>query len=91
MGIISSLATEVVTWLNKAFTGTVLQGDGAFVLSTVVAFIIAIFAAVTSPGFVLASNWQSLVSEFAVVFASAQIWFVLVYQKLGLDIKAPSA
>lgn len=86
LGILSSIATEIITWLNKSLSGTVLQGDGAFIVATIVSFAIATITVVSVPGFHLSTNWQGLVGFFSVVFTSAQIWFVLVAKKLGLDV-----
>lgn len=90
LGIAASLFTEVATALNKLFNNTVLKGDGAFVLALGIAFIAAVIDFVTTPGFTLSSihSWGSFVADFTQVFTISQVFFLLVYQKLGLDINS---
>lgn len=87
LGIAASLFTEVATALNKVLNGTVLKGDGAFALAFGMAFLAAVIKEITMPGFDIHSllNVQQLVQFFSETFTVSQIFFLLIYQKLGLD------
>jgi hypothetical protein len=90
LGIAASLFTEVATAINKVISGTVLKGDGAFILAFGIAFIAAVIDFVTTPGFTLSSitSWGSFVADFGQIFTISQIFFFVIYQKLGLDINS---
>lgn len=85
-GIASSLATEVVTWLNKAWTDTVLHGRGAFFLSLVIALLVAA-GKLLFVDHVGVGSWEELISFTSQVWTISQIWFVLIATRLGLDVK----
>ena len=91
LSIASSIATEIVTAINAKLNNTVLKGDGAFILSFVVAFVIAAFKVALTNGIDF-GNPAAFISSFAAygsaVFAASQIFFVAVYQRLGLDISS---
>lgn len=93
LGILSSTIAEAITWLNKKLAGTVLKGDGAFLIALVLALAGAIVKEVTTPGFTVAhlSDWQSLSTTFGEVFTVSQVYFMFVVKKLGLDIQQPTA
>lgn len=86
LGVLSSVAAEIVTALNKKLTGTVLQGDGAFI----VAFSLAVLAAVGKVA-ILPLIPQHIVTDLlgtaAAIFSVSQIYFKLIVSKLGLDIQ----
>lgn len=90
LGIAASLFTEVATAINKILNNTVLKGDGAFVLAFGMAFVAAVIDFIVQPGFTLSSlsSWSTLVSDFGQVFTISQIFFFVIYQKLGLDINS---
>lgn len=88
-GIVSVLATEAVTWIDKKISGTVLKGDGAFLLSAAVAFVIAGVKFFLTPG--VALSWSTFGADAAQIFAASQLIFIGVYQKLGLDISSTPA
>lgn len=94
LSIASSIATEIVTAINAKLNNTVLKGDGAFILSFVVAFVIAAFKVAFTTGIDLhnpAAFLASLSVYGSAVFAVSQIFFVGVYQKLGLDLSSTVA
>ena len=91
LGIISSTVAEIVTALNKKLSGTVLQGDAAFLIAFCIAIIGALVKEVTAPGFTIPqlTDWTTLSSDFAQIFAISQVYFVFVTKKLGLDVPTP--
>lgn len=93
LGIASSIATEVINGINAKLNNTVLKGDGAFILAAAVAFVIAGIQAAftvginfTNPGAFL----SSVATYGSQVWAVSQIFFVGIYQKLGLDLNSGS-
>ncbi len=86
LGVASSIAAEVIVWLNKKFNGTVLQGLGAFVLATFIAFVGAMVKIAFQTN-VTSIDWATLASYFSQVFTVSQVWFYVIVQKLGLDVK----
>lgn len=88
LGILSSVATEVVTAINAKLEGTVLKGDGAFILSFGIALPAAIVKEFMMPGFDfhMLLNYQQLAANFSEIFAISQVYFLFVAQKLGLDL-----
>lgn len=84
LGVAASIAAELVTWGNEKLSGTVLKGDAALLLSAGVAFVFAFGQALTTNSFTLAS----LGTSFAQVWATAQVFFVVVVQSLNLDVKS---
>lgn len=87
LGIAASLATEIITWINAKLSGTVLQGKGAFILSIVVALIGATASVYVKGDF----SWSELSATGAQIWAVSQLYFVLIAQWLGLEVKAPQA
>lgn len=87
IGFLVSIATEVITWLNAKLSGTVLSGDGAFILA---AFVALIAAGVQTYIFPLAS-WQAFAAQFSVVWASSQVFFITIIQALNLTVKTPAS
>ena len=86
LGFISSLLTEFVNWINKQFTGTVLEGRGAFILSLGVSFAAGFYKVWTTTGFNLES-WASIVTTFGAVYVFAQIFFDYFIKKFGLKVE----
>lgn len=93
LGILASVFTEVATAVNKLLNGTVLKGDGAFLLAFGMAFVAAIIKEVTLPGFTLSmlTNYQQLGIFFAQAFAVSQVFFYAIYSKLGLTLQPNGA
>ena len=87
-GVLASIIAEVITWLNQKLSGTVLKGDGAFLLATVVALICG-FVKVWSSG-VPFTNITNLWVTFAQVWTASQAFFVIIVQTFNLDVKATS-
>ncbi len=92
LGIATSTIAEVVTAVNKKLNGTLLQGDGAFLVAFGLALIGAIFREVTIPGFQLSTltNWQHLTATFGEIFSISQVYFLFVVKKLSLDVGSPT-
>ena len=89
LGVASTVATEVVTWLNKILSGTVLKGLGAFILSLVVSVAIASGQVILAgPGVM---TWAQFIADLAQIWAVSQVVFVLVIQKLNLDLPSTSS
>jgi|GEM_PF-1596900 len=84
LGIAASLVAELVTWINKKLTGTVIQGQGAFLFSFLIALIIA-------TGEVLIRHFNvdvsGLVTIVMSIFGVAQVWFYIVAKNLGLTVQ----
>jgi hypothetical protein len=91
LSIASSIATEIVTAVNAKLNNTILKGDGAFILSFGVAFAIAALKVALTNGIDF-GNPAAFIASFSAygsaVFATSQIFFVAIYQKLGLDISS---
>lgn len=85
-GILLTHVSEAVTWLNKKFTGTVLEGLGAFTVALVISFAAATFEVVRNDGFQV-SNWDELLVTFSTIFSASQIWFMYVVKKFHLDVE----
>lgn len=92
LGIATSIVAELVTWLNKKFTGTVLQGNGAFIIALIVGVfggLIKVFYIDGQP-FPTTLNYSSLQNffpAFAQVWTVANIYFVLIAKNLKLEVK----
>jgi hypothetical protein len=88
LGILSSYAAELVTAINKRLQGTVLSGEGAFLIAFGMALPAAILKEVLMPGFDWHTllNWQQLIATFTEAFAVSQIYFLFVMEKLHLDV-----
>lgn len=88
-GIISSIAAEIVTALNKKLQGTVLQGDAAFLIAFGMALPAAVLKEILAPGFVWSdlTNYAKLMTDFSEVFTVSQVYFLFIVQKLNLDVK----
>lgn len=88
-GILASLATEAVTWLNKKLSATVLAGDGALILAIVVSFLGGI-ADVLYTGTSL--TWANLGVAWTEIFSVSQVVFAFIVKKFNIDVKGlPSA
>lgn len=96
IGILSSVASEVVTALNNKLKGTVLQGDAAFLVAGVVsvfgaAFKVFYFDGVALPSMSDLSAWKAVAPAFTEVWTVSQLFFTLVTSKLSLDVKQPTS
>jgi hypothetical protein len=95
IGILSSTAAEMVTAFNKKLQGTVLQGDAAFIIALLTALIggtIKVFwiDGVPLPSLHDMKSFYAVWPQFAQVWTISQVYFLLVTQKLNLDVVAPS-
>ena len=85
VGVLSSIAAELVIKLNQLFTGTVLQGKGAFILAMLTALVGAVVKVFYFDSF--AFSWGALGVAFTQVWTVAQVFFVLIVETLGLDVQ----
>ncbi len=86
IGVLSSLATEIVTWLNKKFAGTVFQGDGAFALSGVIAVIASAIEVATTGGFT-AWTFSGMYVYAGSVWATSQVFYAVIMRQLNLTVQ----
>ncbi|MBU6390534.1 hypothetical protein KGQ31_03235 [Patescibacteria group bacterium] len=87
LGILSSVVAEVITKINKVLQGTVLQGDGAFLLAFGVAIVGALLKVGLTPGLHI-TDISALSAYFAQVWTVSQVFFTFVVSKLGLTVQA---
>lgn len=85
LGILASVATELITYINSKLNGTVLTGKGAFLLAIVLSLVGGIVKVWIAGDW----SWGSISTDFAQVFAVSQVFFVFILQWLGID--TPSA
>ena len=90
LGIVVSLASEAITYINKKLTSTLLAGKAAFIVAGGVAFIGGAFKVLLLPQ-IPANYIQAVTSNATQIFAVSQVWFVLIYQALGLDVGPENA
>lgn len=92
LGILSSVAAEVVVALNKKLAGTVLKGQASFLLAFGMALPAAIVKQMVTPGFDwhVLLDWQTMAATFSQVFTVSQIYFLFIVQKLNLDVQPPA-
>ncbi len=84
LGIVASIATEIVTWINAKLNNTVLKGDGAFLLASGIAFLVAGVKFFYGGG-----TLGTFFTDFSTIWASSQAFFLIVMQTLGLDVQSP--
>lgn len=87
LGILSSIATELITLLNKKLTGTVFQGNAALLLSIVFAFLAGLYRVMTS-GMVMV-NFGDIIAVFVQAFGYSQLYFQTIATWFGLQVKQP--
>lgn len=86
LGILSSVVSEFVTWLNSKLSGTVLKGDGAFFLASGIALIGGTFK-VWHAGVPL-TDFGALWVSFTQIWAVSQVFFMVVVQTFHLDVNS---
>lgn len=84
-GLASSIVSEVIVWLNKKFSGTVLTGDASWLLAAVVAIIAATVQVLWSG---LPTNWVQFTTECATIWTVSQVFFVWIVQQFNLDVQS---
>lgn len=89
-GILVSVAAEVVTWLNKVLTGTVLAGKGSFILAFAVAVTGATVKVVWFDGGAVIT-WATLWATITQIWVVSQVFFMFVVEWLKLDVKPDNA
>lgn len=83
IGIASSIVAEAITWGNKRLSGTVLQGDAAFILASAVALAGAAIEIYVVP----TATYQVFLTHWAQIWAVSQVWFLGVIQLFGLNVQ----
>lgn len=84
IGIFSSVVAEAITWLNKKLTGSFLQGNGSFIVASVIAIVGAVIKIAISNQDL---SWSNLGIVFSQMFTTSQIFFKFVVKQFNLDIK----
>jgi hypothetical protein len=87
LGILSSVVTELVTWLNRKLSGSVLKGEGALLLSILAAFGAGI-AHTYVTGIPLHEAWNvtSLIAVSTEAFGYSQLYFQTIAKWLDLKV-----
>ena len=85
LGIATSLATELVRWIDKKLVGTPAEGRGAFLLAFALAFLasalkVLVFDRMPGIALVLRSSWHTV----TIIFTVSQVYFHLIAKPLGL-------
>lgn len=87
LGILSSIGTDLINWLNRKFKGTVLEGNGAFILSLLVAVIASTVKLYYIDGTVISwDNKEAVVGQFGAIWATSQIYFQVISKTLGIQV-----
>ena len=90
LGLIAPFLTELVTAFNKKLTGTLLAGDAAYILSAIVAVVLAIGQVVFMPTFSFSSlaSWGALLTTASVVWTLSQGFYKMLIKYPGMNVKA---
>lgn len=92
LGIVTSLAVDLVSWMNKKLEGTVLRGNAAFVISLVAGLVggsvkVFWFDGQPLPSFADLTSWGAVTAAFAQVWVVSQVYFIIVMKKLGVRVQ----
>lgn len=91
LGLASSVATEVVKWLNKKLVRTPLQGDAALLLSVVLALLAGLVrVALVDVPFGHVWSVESFLALSATAFGVSQLYFRTIAKWLDLKVSSPS-
>jgi len=85
IGVLSSVAAELIVLVNKALSKTVLHGRGAFLLAFAVALVggaVKVFFFDHAP-----FSWDALGVSLAQVWTVSQLFFTFVVEALGIDVQ----
>lgn len=85
LGIVSSVVAEFITFVNKKLSGTVLKGNGAFLVIFAIALIGAAIKQATSG--IQIANLNDFIYQFGIIFSASQVYFTLIATKLGLVVQ----
>lgn len=80
-----SIVTEFITWINKKVTGTVFQGQGAFLLALIVGVVAAVIKVMVLP-YIPGTLIQSVTAQFSLIFAASQVFFYWIIKTFGLNV-----
>jgi hypothetical protein len=86
LGILSSIATELVTYLNKKLTGTVLAGNAALLLAVFFAFAAGVYRALLSGASII--TLHDVVSFSVTAFGFSSLYFETIAKWFGLQVKS---
>lgn len=87
LGAASSLAAELITWLNKKLSGTVLKGDAAWILAAAVSIIAACAKVFWLDGGIPA-DLPTFLTDLATIWAISQVFFLWVVQRFDIDVSS---
>jgi len=87
IGILSSEATRVIKAFNTKLKGTVIEGDGALIVSSLIALIIALIKVfyIDDTPFVFGS-YAVMGSEFASIWTVSQLYFKIINLDLSSSV-----
>ena len=86
VGVLASVAAEIVVWLNKQLTNSVLRGKASFLLA-LVASLVGAGVKVLFFDHASVTDLATLGVAFSQVWTVAQVFFVLIVQSLKLDVQ----
>lgn len=81
LGLISSVLTSLVKWINDKLSNTALQGDGALLVSVIMALTGSVAFHLYMGTLVLYPP-QLLIITFGTVFATADLYYRVIVEKL---------
>jgi len=86
LGIASSILTEVITWVGKKLTGTLLEGKAAELVAVTLALVAGMYSAIVQ----FAQSTDTTISfvqigQYALMaFGASQIWFKTIARFLNI-------
>lgn len=80
LGIVSSIFTSLVKWMNTRLTDTPLSGKGAEIVAIIVSFIGSIIF-LWYKDMLDFSNKMAVVTTFSVIYTTANLWYKWVVEK----------
>ena len=85
LGLATTIVAELVTWLNKKLSGTVLTGDAAWLLAAGAAIIAAAVKVFISG---VPTSWTAFGTDCATIWTISQVFFIWIVQKFNLDVQS---
>lgn len=87
LGLATTLIAELITWLNKELSNTVLKGDAAWLLAAIVAVLAACIKVFWFGGGVPA-DWPTFLADLATIWSISQVFFLWVVQRFNIDVSS---
>ncbi len=87
LGVAASFVSEAITWVNARLSGTVLKGDGAWIVAGVVALVASLFKVFYLDGASVPHDLPTLFTDLGLIWAVSQVFFVWVVSRFNLDVK----